>query len=121
VGDLNLAIMKYTIIATILIAVTCVIYGRNIFDDEFDPIFRKTFKPGSKWILRIKPRSVDGQKQWVVSYYQTAHLHLIGDHVTGSILKHHVEKKMKYSHFKTLLMREIEKNRTNNHGAGGGK
>ena len=85
----------------------------KIFDDEFDPIFSKKFKPESKWILRIKPRSVDGQKQWVVSYYKTSHLHLMGDHVSGSILKHNEEKKINYSDFKALLKRGIEKRKPN--------
>lgn len=81
----------------------------KIFDDAFDPIFTKKFEPGSKWILRIMFRAVGGKKQWMVSYYKTSHLQLVDDHVSGHILKHNEKKKMKYTDFKALLAKEIEK------------
>jgi len=96
-----------------------VLHGTNalskvtgIYDDEFDPIFNKQFEIGSKWILRITPRTVDGKKQWMVSYYKTSHLQLIDGHVSGHILKHNEQKKMKHTDFKALLTREIEKKKT---------
>ena len=96
-----------------------VLHGTNallkvtkILDDAFDPIFTNKFKLGSKWILRIISRTVDGKKQWMVSYYKTSHLQLVDDHVTGHILKHNEQKKMKYSDFKALLAKAIEKKKT---------
>jgi hypothetical protein len=75
----------------------------TIHDDAFDPVFNKQFKKGTTWILRVMPRSVSGRKQWVVSYYETSHLGLVGDHATGSILKHQKVQSMEYSAFKKLL------------------
>lgn len=92
----------------------------RVYDDGFDPIFGKQFKSGSKWILRIQLRTVDGQKQWVVSYYETSYLELVKDTVVGSIAKHKVKKKMKYSDFKALLTKEIAKKNPNKQDASDG-
>ena len=94
----------------------------RIFDDAFDPVFNQQFKPGSKWILRVNTRSVDGKKQSVMSYYETSHLQVIDDDVTGNIRRHNEQKRMKYSVFKALLSEATEKKRKPNKAdAGHGK
>ncbi len=81
----------------------------TIYDDEFDPVFREQFKVGTKWLLRVRPYNEAGSGKWVSSYYETSHLELKDDRVTGSILEYRKNESMKYADFKKLLVEKLSK------------